>query len=232
MKPIADSPIIVAHRGLHERRPENSLAAFAAAFKHGIRWCECDVHLSADGVPVVIHDDTLDRTTTGSGPVIEYSWAALCALRLRGRNRQPTNQFIPSLDQALRTPRGCRMMVETKPRLGERILPIARKVLRHGGLLQSFHRADIELARRELGPRLNCAVLADKIAQVCRAVGRLNVDYRCLDKAAIARLQIAGISVGVWTVNQSRELRKLAHWGVWAITTNRPLLARKIIAQL
>jgi glycerophosphoryl diester phosphodiesterase len=231
MKRTRDSPTIVAHRGLHERCPENSLAAFSAAWRRGIVWCECDVHLSADGVAVVIHDETLDRTTTGSGPVASKSWAQLSRLRLRGPNGKPTDQFIPWLDQALRMPRGCRLIVETKPMLGQRILPIARQVLRKRGLLQSFHAPDIVLARRSLGPRLDCAVLADQIVPMPRAVRRLHVDYRVLDKQTIQRLTAAGISVGAWTVNQQREIRKLARWGVATIFTNRPLLAREIVAR-
>jgi glycerophosphoryl diester phosphodiesterase len=232
MKHIGHSPIIVAHRGLHARHPENSLAAFAAAWRKGILWCECDVHLSADGVPVVIHDKTLDRMTTGRGPVAARTWEQLSRLRLLGRNGKPTDQGIPTLAAALRAPRGCRMMVETKPRLGRRILPIARMVLAKRGLLHSFHASDIELARRVLGPRLTCAVLADKVVKVDPSVGRLHVDYRALDKRTLQRLQASDVSVGVWTVNRSDQIRKLARWGVWEITTNRPLVARKIVQRL
>jgi len=228
---MAGKPIIVAHRGLHERHPENSLAAFAAAWRRGLRWCECDVHLSADGVPVVIHDELLDRTTLGSGAVAENSWATLAKLRLLGPGRKPTDQFIPSLDQVLRAPRGCQMIVETKPLLGERILPIARKVLASGGMLQSFHAADIVLARRKLGARVDCAILSEKIVRVSGAVARLHVDYRILRKRTMQRLAASGISVGVWTVNQRREIRKLTRWGVALMFTDRPLLARRIVAR-
>lgn len=225
------NPIIVAHRGLHERHPENSLAAFAAAWEQGIVWCECDVQLSADGVEVVIHDQTLDRTTTGKGPVARQSWARLARMRLRGMDGKPTDQRIPSLDQALRAPRGCRLMVETKPALGDRIVGIGRKVLKRRGLLQSFQGADMELAKRSLG-RLQCAVLAEEPVEVSDSVRRVFVDYRNLDKKTVARLIGEGISVGAWTVNQPNQLRKLARWGVGTIITDRPLLARKILGQI
>jgi glycerophosphoryl diester phosphodiesterase len=232
MKRMTGNPIIVAHRGLHERHPENSLAAFGEAWRRGIRWCECDVHLSADGVPVVIHDEMLDRTTTGKGPVAAQPWAALARLRLCRPGGKPTDQCIPSLDQVLSASRGCRMIVETKPLLGKLILPIARKVLKRRGILQSFHAADIELARRILGSRLQCAILGEKIVTVPGAVGRLHVDYRVLRQRTMQRLTGTGISVGVWTVNQPREIRKLARWGVAMIFTDRPLLARQIVARM
>jgi glycerophosphoryl diester phosphodiesterase len=225
-------PIIVAHRGLHERHPENSLAAFSAAWENGIAWCECDVQLSADGVAVVIHDETLERTTTGKGPVIAQSWSALAKLRLLDSDGNPTDQLIPSLDQILRTPRGCRVMVETKPLLGDRILAIAEKVLKKRGLLQSFHATDMELARRALGRRMDCAVLADEPVEVPDPVRRLHVDYRALDKKKMARLTAAGIALGAWTVNDSNQIRKLIRWGVAAIVTDRPLLARSILQRI
>jgi glycerophosphoryl diester phosphodiesterase len=226
------SPIIVAHRGLHDRHPENSLAAFSAAWEKGIAWCECDVQLSADGVEVVIHDETLERTTTGKGPVIAQSWSALAKLRLLDSDGNATDQLIPSLDQILRTPRGCRVMVETKPLLGDRILGIAQKVLKKRGLLQSFHATDMELARRTLGRRMDCAVLADEPVEIPDPVRRLHVDYRALDKRTMARLTNAGILAGAWTVNDSNQIRKLIRWGVAAIVTDRPVLARSILQRL
>ena len=64
-----NSPLLIAHRGGAAEAPENMLAAFRYSLSLGIRWFELDVQMSKDGVPVVIHDETLDRTTNGSGPV-------------------------------------------------------------------------------------------------------------------------------------------------------------------
>src|ERR1700722_18076479 len=75
--------MIVAHRGIHDRFPENSLAAFEDADRIGIKWVECDVWPTADGAAVVIHDETLDRTTTGKGIVWWQRWDQLRHLRLR-----------------------------------------------------------------------------------------------------------------------------------------------------
>jgi glycerophosphoryl diester phosphodiesterase len=60
------SPIVVAHRGLHDEHPENSLRAFLAAWEAGVEWCECDVRGSREHEPFVIHDETLERTTDAS----------------------------------------------------------------------------------------------------------------------------------------------------------------------
>src|SRR5919202_3540380 len=68
---------VVGHRGAMGHCPENTLASFARALELGADWIECDVHLSRDGVPVVIHDETLDRTTDGHGLVAEHTLAEL-----------------------------------------------------------------------------------------------------------------------------------------------------------
>jgi len=86
-------PRIVAHRGFCKAHPENSLSAFRSAERIGCEWVECDVHSSADGVPVVIHDDTLDRTTSGSGPVAAKAFSDLSDLRLKFGDRGLTAAF-------------------------------------------------------------------------------------------------------------------------------------------
>src|SRR5688572_11167984 len=68
---------VVGHRGAMGYRPENTLASYEHALELGADWIECDVHLSRDGVPVVIHDETLDRTTNGHGLVRDHSLAEL-----------------------------------------------------------------------------------------------------------------------------------------------------------
>lgn len=73
-------PRWIAHRGAGRLAPENTLAAFRTGAAHGYRMYECDVKLSADGVPYLLHDANLDRTTNGHGPVAEWSWAALSLL--------------------------------------------------------------------------------------------------------------------------------------------------------
>jgi len=98
-------PLVIAHRGANEGRPEleNKLPAFERALTMGADMVECDVHLSADNEPVVIHDDTLDRTTTGSGSVNAHTAAELRRLG------------VPTLRELCRLVRGkARLLVEIK----------------------------------------------------------------------------------------------------------------------
>ena len=92
-------PLIVAHRGASGLAPENTLAAFRLAIELGAPAVECDVHLSADGIPVVIHDAQLDRTTNGKGPVAEQPFAALQTLDAGGwRDPRFAGERLPALD--------------------------------------------------------------------------------------------------------------------------------------
>lgn len=77
-------PPIIAHRGTPNRVPENTLESFIAARNAGIMWIETDVKLTSDGVPILLHDDTLDRTTTGHGSVADMTWSRLQTLDAGG----------------------------------------------------------------------------------------------------------------------------------------------------
>lgn len=110
------SPRIAAHRGGAALWPENGLAAFAGALALGVDLLELDVHPSADGEVVVIHDSTLERTTEGTGAVRAQTAAALRRLRLRGPGGTLTEERVPLLADviALAAPAGAALLVEIK----------------------------------------------------------------------------------------------------------------------
>jgi len=103
----AGAPVLfAAHRGGSLLWPENSLLAFGKAVDLGADFLEFDVHLSRDGEPVVIHDATLDRTTTGRGPVRGLTRSELTALRLKDASGAATAETVPSLDEVVRVAGG------------------------------------------------------------------------------------------------------------------------------
>src|SRR5574342_839110 len=108
----AAATLLAAHRGGALLWPENSLLAFRSALALGADFIEFDVHLSRDGEVVVIHDPTLGRTTTGSGPVKDRTVAELRALRLKDRTGAVTEETVPTLDEvATVAARGGRRML-------------------------------------------------------------------------------------------------------------------------
>lgn len=78
---ISETPLVIAHRGGGNEQPENSFEAFQAMYDAGFRYFESDVHATADGVAVIMHDPSLDRTTDGSGLVVEHTWAEIEQVR-------------------------------------------------------------------------------------------------------------------------------------------------------
>lgn len=98
---------IVAHRGAHLEQPENSIAAIEEAIKQGASVVELDVRATKDGVLVLMHDKTLNRTTTGEGEIAQYTFAQIQQLYLREKaNGKASEQMIPTLTEALRIAKG------------------------------------------------------------------------------------------------------------------------------
>lgn len=101
--------LVIAHRSCWQKAPENSLAGVHACERMGVDGVELDVRHTRDGHAVIIHDDTVDRTTNGHGKVAEMTWAQLAALRLKERGGGPdaalTNELVPTLAQYLRAAR-------------------------------------------------------------------------------------------------------------------------------
>jgi glycerophosphoryl diester phosphodiesterase len=201
-------PIIVAHRGLHTHHPENSLAAFHAAWAAGINWCECDVHLSSDNKVVVIHDDTVDRTTAGHGLVAKQTAAEL------------SNLGIPTLDDLLNAlPHDCHLWVETKPIFGRRIIPLAKKLQKYRCALHSFHAKDVQAAAKFA----EVALLSEGIKRLPHSLKRLHLDHKLLNAKTVAALRSRGHILGAWTVNSKKEIQRMTRLGIDLVITDRPL---------
>jgi glycerophosphoryl diester phosphodiesterase len=224
-------PIIVAHRGLHRAHPENSLAAFELAINDGF-WVECDVHASRDGIPVVIHDETLERTTQASGRVDALDARDLERVRLRG-----SDQTVPTLERALSG--GGSWLVEVKPLA-------ARDLVRHvvdllvrdksvRWIVQSFD-ADNVRQLWAYHPMAAGALLVEDPRVLERAIDQrwpaVHLSHELLTSDARDRLRGAGSSVGVWTVNDPPDVRRVLELGVEMIITDEPERARTATEEL
>ena len=209
---------IVAHRGLHDKHVENSLAAFKAAWESGIEWCECDVHFSSDGVAVVIHDDTVDRTTSGTGFV-----ANLNAKQLK-------KMGVATLDEVLAAmPGGKGLLVEYKPpdpADHPGLLKLVEKLKLRKLIFQSFHLEQILGISRVVGKDLNCAMLSEDIADLTHPAAaelrRIHIRHDLLTPQVAQQLRSKDKLVGVWTPNEERELQRAVELGVAMIITDRP----------
>ncbi|HEX6708135.1 MAG TPA: glycerophosphodiester phosphodiesterase [Albitalea sp.] len=218
-------PFWIAHRGAGKLAPENTLAAFRVGAGHGYRAFECDVKLSADGVPFLLHDATLDRTTSQRGTASQRPWAELSRIDAGAwHSRAYAGETLPSLEAvaAFCLCNGFALNIEIKPTPGEeaatgRVVAQAAARWWHGApvmpLLSSFH-PDALAAAQSAEPSLPRALLLDswrsgwfEEAQALGCVATV-ASYGILDRAAMARIQAAGMRVLAYTVNDPAP----AHW--------------------
>lgn len=219
-------PRVIGHRGAAGLAPENTLAGFRKAAELGVRWVEFDVHLSADGVPVIIHDDDLDRTTTGKGPVAAQSAAALEALGVP--SLAATVALLAKLDLGA--------VVEIKPSPGAEAATaeatlhlLLERWPDHlpPPMVSSFQRASLERAHA-VAPGIARALLVRKLpvdwqAEVDRlGCAAVHVSHRELDAATVAAVTRAGLPLFAYTVNDPARAAELFRWGVAAVFSDRP----------
>jgi glycerophosphoryl diester phosphodiesterase len=183
----------VAHRGGASSWPENSLTAFRNAIALGAKILELDVHLTADGAVAVIHDPTLERTSSGAGPVARATAADLKRARLRGPDGALTSDWVSTLDEvlALTAPAGVSLLVEVKTpgpavryeRRGDRVtaVPGPRYEGLEGKVLDLLHAAGV--AERTFVMAFNPAVLAEVRARAPQQPTTLLVDRRHVEES-------------------------------------------------
>lgn len=232
-------PPVIGHRGAKAHAPENTLAGLRTAAAQGAPWVEVDVMLSRDGVPILMHDDTLNRTTSGRGPVDRADLADIRALDA-GAWFAPAfaGERVPTLEEALdcALDLGLGLNLEIKPTPGRAVetaevaLDVARRrwpADRPPPLVSSFELSCLETATRLAPdwprgyliwkPPPDWAALADHIG-----AATLNVDQNRLTRATVETFRSAGRPVLAYTVNSPARARELFAWGVAAVFTDTP----------
>lgn len=231
-------PRIIGHRGGGTLAPENTLAGIRKAASLGFGGVEFDVMLSADKIAVLIHDETLERTTDGRGSVAATPYAKLDGLDA-GSWFSPAyrGERVPTLEQAAKTciELGLWANVEIKPAGGferETASVVAGLVAKwwagasNKPLLSSFHEACLEVARAS-APEFERGYLTDRIERNWReSVQRLGcVSVHCnsehLTEAQAHDVKRSGYGLLCYTVNDKDIARRLLSWGVDAIFTDR-----------
>jgi len=228
---------IWAHRGASKQAPENTLAAFRVGAAHGYSAFECDVKLSADGVPFLLHDATLERTTDGSGVAGDRTWADLSRLDAGAwHGRTWAGEPLPTFDAiasfCLRN--GHALNIEIKPTPGhERVTGevAAREAARCWAgqatppLLSSFKAEALEGARRS-APDLPRALLLDSLHDgwfdQARTLGCVAVvaNFNVYQRDMVERLHDSGLWALAYTVNDESPARWLLGLGLDGLITD------------
>ena len=239
------SPIIFGHRGASKYAPENTVAAFELALEQGAEAFELDTMLNADGIPVVIHDRTVDRTTDGSGKVDQISTKKLHNMDAGSTfSTEYSNERIPLLEEVFRTFKDRALInVELKnyhnlsDALPEKVAEIADRIdILDQLLFSSFFPSNLKRIKR-LVPGVPVALLCSRgvIGYFPRSKVLLSVSpdyihphFKDISKSFIKKQHHLNRKVNVWTVNHQTDMIRLINQGVDGIITDDPKLALKI----
>ncbi len=255
---LAPKTLVVAHRGGAALAPENTLAAFENALKLGVDMVECDVHLSKEGELIVMHDFTVSRTTNGTGEIRDLTLAELkqlnAAAKFTGGNFPP--QPVPTLAELLDLVKGkAGVQIEIKVGAGNARYPgIEQKVIdlvnargmTNDVILISFDFPTLKQvkamdARIHTGALVNAAwMMTRRLAApeqiVAEAIDTTGAEYfmppfGTVFEDLVRVVHARGLKIGVWTVNVEADMRRLAGWGVDAITSDKPDELKKALGR-
>jgi glycerophosphoryl diester phosphodiesterase len=230
-------PLWIAHRGAGKQAPENTLAAFRIGAQHGYNAFECDVKLSADGVPFLLHDATLDRTSNAQGVAGDKPWAELSRVDAGSwHGRAYAGEPLPTLDNiaAFCHASNHALNIEIKPtpgierRTGEVVAREAERLWAGRAappLLSSFEPDALEGARSG-APQLPRALLIDTLFEGwferAQSLGCIAVvaNYRLFNADMVARLHAADLWALCYTVNDESSARALLGMGLDGLITD------------
>ena len=252
-------PLAIGHRGCAGEAPENTLASFERGLAHGADVLETDVHLTRDGVPVLIHDDGVERTTEGRGRVGQLDWSALQALDAgyRYQARDGSHPFrgqglrIPSLADALAALPGSRFNLELKEGLPgiveqtlDAIAAAGRDALTLVTAAEDPLMASLRKAVKQRGAGVALGASAGEVGRFASAAARgetpppgpmaLQIPPAFAGRALVTPELVdaahrSGVQVHVWTINEPDEIAALLALGVDGVVSDFP--ARVVAAR-
>ena len=237
---------IASHRGGAALWPENSALAFRESLTLGVEQVEFDVQLSADGVPVVFHDETLDRVTDGSGLLATHTVAELRTLSL-----MHSEERIPTLDETIAILAGGEVVLRCEIKPGPGLLPYPELIemtvsrIEAAGLMErtiftGFHLPTVTaIAARAVGCRSVAWLLAKSVVRLvgldatcalatAHGVGSVSMHHSLLDEASLATVRAHGLTIGTFGVVADEVIEKVLRQRVDLLTTDRPDVALRM----
>ncbi len=237
-------PIPFAHQGGADEFPENTLKAFERSAGLGYKYMETDVHVTSDGVVVVMHDATLDRTTDRVGTIQRLPWNVVKEARVAGV------EPVPRLDEVLEAMPDTRFNIE--PKTDAAVEPLVDVIRRTGALdrvcVGSFKDHRLATARRALGPGLCTSTgtfttarvrigswlpgvgpFLARTAAACTQVPARYGPFPVVDSTSVRFAHGIGLAVHVWTIDDPAEMVRLLDLGVDGVMTDQPTLLKQVL---
>lgn len=236
--------VVWAHRGASAYAPENTLSAFELALKQGAHGIELDVQLTSDGQLVVIHDETLDRTTDGSGWVGEHSLAELKALDAGVGWADYGGERIPMLAEVFDLVADSSMIINVELKntevayrgLEEKVLALIDEFgLAERIWLSTFNHESLHGLRQSGVPMPLGLLSNDLMFEPWKYAAALGLQayhpaaWAVRERSVVDESHALGLGVHVWTVDEPALLRRMADWGVDAVFTNTPDVALRVL---
>lgn len=233
--PLGRCPLVISHAACKGHAPENTLAGIRAALDLGSDGIEIDVHTTSDGVPVLLHDDTLERTTDGAGDVHALSLDQVRRLDAGSKSHagRYAGERVPTLAEVLDLTRGhALLIIEVKQAAIEReVVDAVRRAGAAGDVMVWSFRATVVKAMREIAPEIPCGqlwsgrdpdverMLATALAGNAQAVVP---EHTLVDAALLRRALLRGLTVYTWTPDEPARIASLRALGVDGICSNFP----------
>lgn len=239
-------PLIIGHRGASASAPENTLAAFRLALENGADGIEFDVRLTADGVPVVIHDDNLQRTGATRKRVSDLSLAELKQIDVGSWfSRSFAAERIPTLEELMKLVDGSSAILYLEMKSDPAQLPqlvnacctaLKGSSLKNRVIVECFNLEGIAKVKK-VDPELKTAALFEpqpfarrlltsgrRMVEQTRAVGaeQIALHYRLASARVVATAKNHGLEVAVWTVGEGKWIQRAAKMGIVSLITNDP----------
>ena len=233
---------VTAHRGFSTAAPENTLAAFQAALDSGADYIELDVQLTKDGELVVFHDDTIDRTTDGSGKLSSFTYDELqqfSAGSWFGKDGEFDDQRIPKLSEVLDLI-GDDIMINIEIKRHGNVAATAEKVvelineygIRSSCYVTSFSYPALKTVKK-LDPKIKTGLIANLATSTSysqlKNIDAVSMNYIFVNQSVVDTAHLNGKKVFVWTVDRPLEIQQMVNLGVDNIITNRPDKASEAI---
>jgi glycerophosphoryl diester phosphodiesterase len=240
--PSQEHAVLIGHRGNAAEAPENTLASIRAALalERPPEFVEVDVHASADGRLVVIHDSTLERTTTGAGAVAELTWDEIREHRAPHADsfgEEFTDEPIPLLEDVLAAvaDSDTRVMIEIKAGgLGDDVVRLLERRGELGRHVVASFRADVVVAATMASAEVRTLYLTGEATpeqiELAHRIGAdvFGVSQNGLGQEVVDLAHAKELVVWSWTVNEEMRASELLEWGVDGIITDRPRAMREV----
>lgn len=254
-------PLAFAHRGASKKFPENTMPAFRKAAELGVDYIETDVHLTKDKRFVIIHDDTIDRTTNGSGRVVDYNMDELSRLDAGYNFTEDNGETYPyrgkgiglfSLEEMLEAFPEQKFNIDLKDKSVQQVsyfINIINKFNAHNRIIVASWYYSILNKVRKFNPEIATSFSAYEIMWIYflfrSGLLFLNINFKgtalqipqkrgqlnIVTKSFVKELHEKGVDVHVWTVNDEADMRRLIESGVDGIMSDDPELLLKVIKE-